>query len=96
MSTSSEEFCKFVNRLLYEESKINIQNINNLQIFERALTLKRRIMNQRKTILQNIRRPQIHTRKFYINTIQLIDFSFNTSLLRNNKSNAEDQMKITN
>ena len=79
MSTSSEEFRKFVNRLLYEESKINIQNINNLQIFERAQTLKHRIMNQRKIILQNIRRHHLHTRKFYINTIQLIDFFINTS-----------------
>ena len=39
MSTSSEEFRKFVNHLLYEESKINIQNINKLTNFQRALTL---------------------------------------------------------
>jgi hypothetical protein len=85
MSTSSEEFRKFVNHLLYEESKINIQNINNLQIFERAQTLKHRIMNQRKTILQHIQRPQIHTRRFYIITIQLIEFFINTSTTQTTK-----------
>ncbi len=41
MSTSSEEFRKFVNRLLYEDtSKFNFQDSTNKQIVERALTVK--------------------------------------------------------
>ena len=73
MSTSSEEFSKFVKRLLYEDtSNINFpksikhrtsENINKLTNFQEGVNIKKhRIMHQRKTILQNIRRPQIHTK----------------------------------
>jgi hypothetical protein len=88
MSTSSEEFRKFVKRLLYEDtSKTNFQTSTKSQIFERALTLKKhRIMHQQKTILQNIRRYHFHTRKFYIKATQLIDFFIKQSTIRNNKA----------
>ncbi len=41
MSTSSEEFRKFVNRLLYEDtSKINFQNINKFTNVREGANIK--------------------------------------------------------
>jgi hypothetical protein len=93
MSTSSEEFRKFVNRLLYEESKINIQNFNNLQIFERALTLKASNNASTKNNSSKTFEDPKSTQENFISTQFNSSISSSIHQQLQQQSNAENQMK---
>ncbi len=82
ISTSSEEFRKFVKRLLYEDTS----NIN----FPKSL--KHRIMHQRKTILQTFEDLKSTQENF---TSTQFNSSISSSIHQQleQQSNAENQMK---